>query len=246
MQVVHHFERHLAQWRQAQPASASRPHAGQRRLSASRAVQPPQQPYPPAGLKKVDLRAPLHCNGIDDSARAGSATSSASSDAGSDAAAVVSAPYSGCSAGGRDSAAATATAGLASGPGSSGRSLGGHDAAAQPTLSSSGCSSLAGRDAAAQPTPSGSGRSLGGRRVADGCGATGGPHVVCVRASSSLMDDMESGWSSGRSLKVDFVYLANFAQCSKPYARMAQLRRASAVSSSCFGFRALLRAKPPP
>jgi hypothetical protein len=51
-------------------------------------------------------------------------------------------------------------------------------------------------------TPVSSGRSLSGRRVTDSCSSAGQPAVISVRASSSLMDDMETGWTSSRSMQV--------------------------------------------
>ena len=46
-----------------------------------------------------------------------------------------------------------------------------------------------------------SSRSLGSRRVAD-CRGAAPPHAIAIRVSSSLLDDMESGWSSSHSLQV--------------------------------------------
>lgn len=190
LQVVQHFERHLAQWRAAQPLAAQPPAAQphtppkQQQLPASRAQQ---QPEPPGEPRHAVQHAAALRNGAMPAGR------SSSNDGGSC-----------CNDTGRDAVAEGS-------PFNGSRSLGGAIAAApaaHASLCSSSCCSLGDCGAAAPAaltSPGSSARSLDGCRVVDSSGATGQPHVVCVRASSSLMDDIESGWSSSRSLQVHLV-----------------------------------------
>jgi sterol 3beta-glucosyltransferase len=97
--------------------------------------------------------------------------------------------------------------------------------------------------AAASPasTPVSSGRSLGGRRVTDSCSSAGQPAVISVRASSSLMDDMETGWTSSRSMQVHQLQPQEAASSSAvpASARYFRLKRAPRLTAWVEGSKAL-------
>lgn len=195
-QVVRHFEHHLAQWRQAQPAAQpvhaarAKPAAAAHRHLQQQAAQPSQQPQD--GVPQLPPPPPFEGQASAwprSEALPHHTSSSQSAQQGGDSGSHNSACGSCCS---RSSSTDDVVGGAA------------HSTHAQSPPSGSLHSSA--RGSCSQHSPQHSGRSLGSRRVADcsGAGACGAaaPHAITIRVSSSLLDDMESGWSSSRSLQV--------------------------------------------